>query len=192
KVHAAAACLDAYEAPGDDAWLTRAIAVMHHCRRAHWDDTKGGFFDVARDRTGSAYLATPAKPAQDAPTPSGNGVAALVLARLSALTEDREFRRLLDRQLATFAGAAAQLGLHAATLLRALDWALNPATRVEVSGPRGKGGAACAMHLVALQAYRPRKIVIRRSADQPAATVCVGTTCTISLATPEAPPKLMR
>ena len=34
---------------------------------------------MARDRTGSAYLATPAKPVQDAPTPSANGVAALVL-----------------------------------------------------------------------------------------------------------------
>src|SRR5437667_321280 len=163
----------------------KQLKVARHCVRAHWDEQAGGFFDLARDRPGAAYLATPAKPAQDAPTPSGNGVAALVLARLSALTEDREFRRLLDRQLATFAGAAAQLGLHAATLLRALDWALNPATRVEVSGPRGEGGAACAMHLVALQAYRPRKIVIRRSADQPAATVCVGTTCSLPVATPE-------
>src|SRR2546423_369133 len=88
NVHAAAAFLDAFEATGDDAWLTRALTVMHHCRRAHWDDAKGGFFDVARDRTGSAYLATPAKPVQDSPTPSAHGVAALVLARLSALTDD--------------------------------------------------------------------------------------------------------
>src|SRR5690349_1422520 len=69
NVHAAAAFLDAYEATGDDAWLTRANSVMHYCSRAHWDDAKGGFFDVARDRTGAAYLATPAKPVQDAPTP---------------------------------------------------------------------------------------------------------------------------
>src|SRR5205085_2680163 len=62
NVHAAAAFLDAYESTGDEAWLTRAITVMQHCREAHWDEAKGGFFDVARDRTGSAYLATPAKP----------------------------------------------------------------------------------------------------------------------------------
>jgi len=187
NVQAAAALLDAYEATGDEAWLERAIAVARHCSRAHWDDQAGGFFDVARDRPGAAYLATPAKPVQDAPTPSGNGVAALVLARLSRLTEDQEWRRLLDRQLASFAGAAPQLGLHAATLLRAMDWALNPATRVEVSGPRGEGGgsAACAMHLLALQTYRPRKIVIRKTAAQPAATVCVGTTCSLPVATPE-------
>ena len=192
NVHAAAAFLDAFEATGDEAWRTRAITVMQQCRRAHWDDAGGGgggggggFFDVARDRTGSAYLATPAKPVQDAPTPSGNGVAALVLARLAALTDDAQWRGLLDRQLATFGGAASQLALYGATLLRAVDWALNPVTRVEVSGVRGPG-AACDMHLLALQAYRPRKIVIRATADRPGATVCVGTTCSLPVATPDA------
>src|SRR5206468_8349810 len=50
NVDAAAAFLDAWEATGDEAWLTRAIAVMRYCGRAHWDDAQGGFFDVARDR----------------------------------------------------------------------------------------------------------------------------------------------
>ncbi len=184
NVHGAAAFLDAYEATGDDEWLKRAIAVLHFCVRAHWDDTAGGFFDVARDRGGAAYLATPAKPVQDAPTPSGNGVAALVLARLWALTDDREWRRLLDRELETFAGTARELSLYGATFLRAVDWAVNPITRIEVAGPRGDG-PACAMHLLALQTYRPRKVVLRRVATQPAATVCVGTTCSLPVATPE-------
>jgi len=185
NVHAAAAFLDAYESTGDEAWLTRAITVMQHCREAHWDKGKGGFFDVARDRTGSAYLATPAKPVQDAPTPSGNGVAALVLARLAALTDDAQWRRLLDRQLATFGGAASQLALYGATLLRAIDWALSPVTRIEVSGVRGPG-AACDMHLLALETYRPRKVVIRKTAETPAATVCVGTTCALPVTAPDA------
>src|SRR2546426_1807994 len=84
--------------------------------RSHWDEAAGGFFDVARDRSGAAYLATPAKPVQDSPTPSANGVAALVLARLWAVTDDNEWRRLLDRQLATFGGAASHLALYGATL----------------------------------------------------------------------------
>src|SRR5205823_1144993 len=135
NIQAAAAFLDAYEATGEDAWLTRALAVVRHCVRVHWDETDGGFSDLARDRAGAAYLATPAKPIQDAPTPSANGVAALVLARAAAITDHPEWRRLLDRQLATFAGAAAQLSLYGATLLRAVDWALNPVTRIEVAGP---------------------------------------------------------
>jgi len=191
NVHAAAAFVDVYEATGDDAWLTRAIAVMHYCGRTHWDAEKGGFFDVARDRSGAAYLATPAKPVQDSPTPSANGVAALVLARLWAVTDDKEWRHLLDRQLATFGGAAPQLALYGATLLRAVDWAVNSGTRVEVLGPRGEG-AACHMHLLALQAYRPRKVVLRKTAERPTATVCVGTTCSLPVATPEALGDLLR
>ncbi len=191
NVHAAAAFLDAYEATGEDLWLTGAISVMQYCGRAHWDDAQGGFFDVARDRTGAAYLATPAKPVQDAPTPSANGVAALVLARLWAVTDDREWRRLLDRQLATFGGAASQLSLYGATLVRAVDWALNPVTRVEVLGPRGEG-AACDMHLLALQTYRPRKLVVRKTAERPSATVCVGTSCSLPVTTREALGDLLR
>ncbi|HKW42290.1 MAG TPA: thioredoxin domain-containing protein [Gemmatimonadales bacterium] len=185
NVHAAAAFLDAFEATGDDAWLSRAITVMHYCDRAHWDGASGGFFDLARDSGGTAYLGTPAKPVQDAPTPSGNGVAALVLARLWALTDGTDWRRLLDRQLQTFGGAAPQLTLYGATLLRAVDWAVNPITRIAVSGPQGPG-AACDMHLLALETYRPRKIVVRKIATAPTATVCVGTSCSLPVTTPAA------
>jgi len=41
------------------------------------------------------------------------------------------------------------------------------------------------MHLLALQTYRPRKVVIRRVAEAPAATVCVGTACSLPVASPE-------
>jgi uncharacterized protein YyaL (SSP411 family) len=185
NVQSAAAFLDAYEATGDDRWLERATAVMEHCRAAHWDEAAGGYFDTAKNLHGPAYLAHAAKPVQDAPTPSPNGVAALVLARLWALTEKPDWRRALDRHLAATGGAAAELSLYGATLLRAMDWALNPVTRIEVAGPRGDG-PACEMHLLALQAYRPRKVVVRRTADGPQATVCVGTTCSLPVTTPDA------
>ena len=190
NVQAAAAFLDAYEATGDQPWLDRGVAVMRHCAAAHWDDAAGGYFDLARDHAGTAYLAAPAKPVQDAPTPSPNGTAALVLARLCALTDAAEWRVTFDRQLAAFAGAAGELSLYGAALLRAADWALRPVSRIEVTGPRGPG-AACAMHLVALQAYRPRKVVVRTTGDAPAATVCVGTTCSLPVATPEALAELL-
>jgi uncharacterized protein YyaL (SSP411 family) len=193
NVHAAAAFLDAYEATGDGQWLARTVTLVQYCLRAHWDAAAGGFFDTARGGSGAAeaYLATPAKPVQDAPTPSGNGVAALVLARLWALSDDAQWRGLLDRQLATFAGAAGLLSLHGATLVRAVDWAVHPVTRIEVSGPLGPG-PACDMHLLALQTYRPRKVVVRKEAAQPAAVVCVGTTCSLPVTTPAALSEMMR
>jgi uncharacterized protein len=186
NVQAAAALLDAYEATGTTSWLDRAVEVMAYCDAAH-GDAAGGYFDVAGERgvgAAVAYLETRAKPIQDAPTPSPNGVAALVLARLWALTGQAEWRARLDRQLSAFAGGAGELGLYGATLLRAGDWAVHPVTRIEVAGPAGEG-PACAMHLLALQAYRPRKVVVRTVAGAPAATVCVGTTCSLPVASPE-------
>jgi len=143
-----------------------------------------GFFDLATSN-GVAYLATRAKPCQDAPTPSSNGVAALVLARLWALTGAAEWRERLDATLRAFAGGAADLSLYGATLFRAMDWAINPVTRIEVTGPRGTG-PACTMHLQALQVYRPRKVVVRTFGAEPSATVCVGTTCSLPVVTPDA------
>ena len=191
NVQSAAAFLDAFEATGRADWRERAVAVMGYCAIAHradhrgGGDSAGGYFDLPQGRDGTGYLGAPARPIQDAPTPSSNAVAALVLARLWALTDDPEWRARLDRQLGVFAGAAVDLGLHGATLLRAMDWALHPVTRIEVSGPPGEG-PACAMHLLALQAFRPRKVVVRRIAERAAATVCVGTTCSLPVATPEA------
>src|SRR5581483_1110900 len=81
--------------------------------------------------------------------------------RLAALTDDAEWRELLSKQVEAFGGMVAELSLYGATLASAVDWAVNPVPRVEVSGPDGPG-TACNMHLVALQAYRPRKVVIRK------------------------------
>ena len=184
QVHAAAALLDAHEATGEPVWLERATAVMHYCLAAHWDTASGGFFDLA-STDGEAYLATRAKPSQDAPTPSSNGVAGLVLARLWALTGSAEWRERLDATLRAFAGNAANFSLYGATLFRAMDWASHPVTRIEVAGPKGEGPART-MHRQALKAYRPRKVVVRTFAAAPSATVCVGPTCSLPVTTPDA------
>ena len=184
-VQSAAAFLDAYEATGREEWLRRAAAIMTHCGSAHWDESGGGYFDLPAGADGRAYLGARAKPAQDAPTPSPNGVAALVLARLWATTDGPDWRARLDRQLDAFAGAIPELGLHGATLVQAVDWAVHPITRIEVAGPAGEG-PACGMHLLALQTYRPRKVVVRRTAERVSATVCVGTTCSLPVSTPTA------
>ena len=184
NVQSAAAFLDAYEATGEAAWLDRVTAVMTYCRKAHAAGTGGaGYFDIAATN-GTAYLATRARPVQDAPTPSPNGVAGLVLARLAALTDHPAWRAQRDMHLRAFAGSARELSLYGATLLRAIDWAVHPVTRIEVAGPPGDG-PACAMHLLALQTYRPRKVVVRKLAERPAATVCVGTSCSLPVSTPE-------
>jgi uncharacterized protein len=197
NVQCAAAFLDAFEATGRDDWRDRAVAVMTYCAEAHGaahpGDEPGGYFDLAQrpGEAATAYLTARAKPVQDAPTPSANAVAALVLARLWALTDAPQWRVRLDRQLAAFAGSATALGLYGATLLEAIDWAVGAVTRVEVHGPAGPG-PACAMHLLALQTFRPRTVVVRRIAELPRATVCVGATCSLPVAEPAALRELLR
>jgi hypothetical protein len=48
------------------------------------------------------------------------------------------------------------------------------------------------MHWRALQAYRPRKVVVRTPGERAIATVCVGPTCSLPVSTPEALGDLLR
>ena len=55
---------------------------MERVWREYHDPEQGGLFDTPRGSGGEGMLPAPAKPVQDTPTPSPNGVAALTAARL--------------------------------------------------------------------------------------------------------------
>ena len=118
QVQIAAAALDAYETTGDREWLAWAEAIMERVWRDYWDEGSGGFFDTARDREGEeGLLPARAKPVQDTPTPSPNGVAGIALARLHAAHRRR--RGGASGRVhwsAAFAGGASELGLHGCRL----------------------------------------------------------------------------
>jgi uncharacterized protein YyaL (SSP411 family) len=190
QVHLAAAAIDAFEATGDRAWLDRATGLMDHVWE-RYRAAEGGLRD-RRETRGEGLLPQPVVPGLDAPTPSPNGVAALALGRLAAHTGDQRWTLRRDQLLAAFGGGVADLGLHGATLLRAADWALAPATHIVVvaaSDPRGQP-----LRRAARAAFRPRKVVtllepgasphglpapVRAMLDgqAPRAYVCVGATC---------------
>jgi uncharacterized protein len=158
QVQTAAASLDAYEMSGDRSWLDWAVRLMDRVW-ADYHDEGGGLFDTALTRTEQAgLLPAKAKPVQDTPTPSPNGVAGIVCARLYEMTLDQ---RWLDRGtalLTAFGGRARELGLYAATYLLALDWHLNPVTHlVVVSGREDSPGIE--MHRDALSGFLPRRVV---------------------------------
>jgi uncharacterized protein YyaL (SSP411 family) len=159
QVNVAAAALDAYEHTGKRAWLDWAVAIMNRVWREYRDSEAGGLFDQALDQAGEGLLPTRAKPVQDAPTPSGNGVAALVAARLSELTGDPEWIARRDAIVNASAGRAGELGLHGATMLLAIDWAIHPAAHVVIAD-HGTG-AADALHRQSLSAFLPRRVVQR-------------------------------
>jgi hypothetical protein len=158
QVQVAAAALDAYETTGDREWLGWAEGLMDRVWADYWDGEGGGLFDTARGRTDEAgLLPARAKPMQDTPTPSPNGVAGIVTARLHQLTGEARWQERGAALLAAFAGRAAELGLYAATYLLAVDWQLNPATHLVVVGdPRDP--KVQAMHRAAMAAFVPRRV----------------------------------
>ena len=204
QVQTAAAALDAHEATGDVAWLDWAVALMERVWREYRDADRGGLFDRARASGGEGLLGSRVKPVEDAPTPSANGVAAVVCGRLAELTGEQVWRERTAELLRAFAGRTAELGLHAATYLLALDRHLHAPTHYVVVGAKDDA-VADRMHRLALAAYAPRRTVQRLSAEEigtralPAALAamvnrnagaagyaCVGTSCSAPAGTEEA------
>jgi uncharacterized protein YyaL (SSP411 family) len=169
QVQTAAAALDAHETTGELEWLTWAERLMDRVWADYWDERGGGLFDTARDRGAEpGLLPARAKPVQDTPTPSPNGVAGIVFARLHELTGDPHWRERGLAVLRAFAGRAGELGLYAATFLLAIDWLLSPATHLVIVGDAGDP-VADRMHADALGTFVPRRVV-RRITPKDAAT----------------------
>lgn len=158
QVQTAAAALDAYEVTGDDDWLTWAQALMARVWREYRDPEQGGLFDRSEGAGGPGLLPARLKPVEDTPTPSANGVAGTVLARLADLTGDSSWRDRGAELLSAFARQDSALGLHMAAYLSALDWHLSPTTHLVVVG-QADDPRAVAMHREALSGYAPRRIV---------------------------------
>ena len=205
QVQVAAAALDAYEVTGEAAWIDWAERVMDRVWADYWDPEAGGLFDTARGRGPEpGLLPARAKPVQDAPTPSPNGVAGVVWARLHQVTGEARWRERSEALVRSFAGRASDLGLYAATYLLAVDWHLNPVTHLVVVGEAGDR-TADRMHAAALARFVPRRVVHRVSLASPGfrslpaavtgmvatgrvprAYACVGTTCSAPAETAEA------
>ncbi len=190
QVQMAQASLDAYEVTAEARYLRVAREVMDVTVRDYWDEP--GFLDVPGSTRGPA-LEVAHKPVQDAPTPSANGTAALVLLRLSRLLDQPTYRDVAERLLAAFAPGLASHGLYAAQLFIALDDLLHEPAHVTIIGSR-TDPRTTALHEAALTAWRPDKIISHHdgAADtsipevvkamlgrtfEPTAYVCAGTAC---------------
>ena len=113
----AIACLDAYEASSDLSYFRFAQALGDAMIERFFDSTSGGFFDAEPEANGASLgvLGTRRKPLQDSPTPAGNPMAAIALMRLHHYTGADGYRDKAEQTLETFAGAAEQFGIFAAT-----------------------------------------------------------------------------
>jgi uncharacterized protein len=127
--------LDAWEASGEMRYFDAAQQIADAMLTKFYDATGGGFFDTelnAEERIGA--LAARRKPLQDAPTPAGNAVAATVLLRLAALTNDKRYETRAQETLETFGGVVEHFGLYAASYALALRRMIEPPLQVCVVG----------------------------------------------------------
>jgi uncharacterized protein len=191
QAHLAMALLTAYEVTADARYLTAARTTMDVVVRDFWDGE--AFRDVPRSAGGPA-LDVPYHPLQDSPTPSGNGVAALVLLRLGRLFGTTAERELVERLLTTSAPGLAEHGLHASALFLALDEFLYEPAHVTIIGPPDDPRTV-ALRTAALRTWRPDRLISHHGdgptgallpevvramlarGGAPAAYVCAGTVC---------------
>jgi len=165
--------LDAFEAGGDADWLQNAEAVMRLSLQHFWDPKGGGFFDLkATPGPGASVLAVKRKPVEDSPSPSANGVAAVVLQKLHHLTGNDDYRLRHDELIRAFAGEASRLGgIFGGGYFRAAELWLHPPAQVVVVGPR-QDTRTQALRRVAVETFSPGKTVLsaeRADAYVPAA-----------------------
>jgi uncharacterized protein YyaL (SSP411 family) len=115
QVQMAGALLDAFEAKLDRRYFDAAERVAKLVLDKYIDEIGGGFFDRSADAPPMGGLDVRRRPLQDAPTPAGNPVAAMLLDRLYAYTGEARYLQQAEATLDAFAGLAPQYGLFAAT-----------------------------------------------------------------------------
>jgi len=164
----ALACLDAYEATADLSYFKFAHAITDAMIARFFDATSGGFFDSEPAAEGKSLgvLATRRNPLQDSPTPAGNPMAAIALARMYHYTSDSGYHDKAEQTLETFAGVAEQFGIFAATYGIAVVHLLESPVQVVVIAGDEAGDTASALHAAAVAPFAFNKSTVLLAGNQ--------------------------
>ncbi|HEX2849976.1 MAG TPA: thioredoxin domain-containing protein [Acidimicrobiales bacterium] len=121
------------EASGHARWIEEARSAATQMLELFGDPDGGGLFTTGAD---AERLIVRQKEAYDGATPSANGVAAVALLRLAALTGDEDLRRAGEGIVAWLAGAMREHPIAFTYALAALDLVVSGATEVAIVGER--------------------------------------------------------
>jgi uncharacterized protein YyaL (SSP411 family) len=132
-----AALIDAFtrlaEATGESRWMSEAIDTADAMLKLFWDDAGGGLFTNGHD---AERLITRSKDIIDNAVPSANGVAAVALVRLGALTGNDEYRQRAEAIIRLVAEPLRSHPTAFAHFLAAVDLAAAPITEIAIVGDR--------------------------------------------------------
>jgi uncharacterized protein YyaL (SSP411 family) len=155
-----------YESTFDERWFVAARGLMDSVID-RFADPEGGFFDTAIDHE---LLVTRPRDVQDNATPSGSGMASLVLLRLAAFTGEGRYRAIAERALATITPFAARYPTAFAMWLQAIDLSLADVAEVAIVGPLDDP-ATGALIRVASGGYAPNRVVAASALDDDASAI---------------------
>jgi uncharacterized protein len=196
--------LTLYEATGELEWFEATLSVANKMIEEFWDDQDGGFFYTGKSHQS---LIVRAKDYFDNATPSGNSVAAEVMLRLAALTNNDDYRRRAVTILRLIADSLRRYPSGFGRALCALDFYLGSPKEIAIIGDSDLPQTRLLRKSV-WQPYVPNKVVAQavpgddRSSelipllrdrpllnDLPTAYVCEHFTCSEPVTDPE---KLIR
>jgi len=131
------ALIDAFtrlaEATGQARWIVEARAVADALLNLFWDDERGGVFTTGHD---AEALITRTKDLMDNATPGANGLAAVGLLRLAALTGDERYRERGEAIVRLVGAMAVDHPTAFGHVLAAVDLVARGTTEVVVAGDR--------------------------------------------------------
>jgi hypothetical protein len=160
------AALDAWQTTGEMRYYSTACDLMDSAIDRFYDPVAGGFFDAEKPAEGKrslGVLGARRKPLQDAPTPAGNPMAAILLLRLHELNGRADYAAKARQTLEAFAGVVEHFSLYAATYALALQRLITPPMQVCIIG---NDELARSLEATALAQYAVNKSVVRLTREQ--------------------------
>lgn len=128
--------VELYEATLDIEYLEKALRLVTDMRELFWDDHAGGFFYYGKD---GEMLITRGKELYDGAIPSGNSMAAWVMARLSRMTVNAELDGLVQKMFKVFAAEVVRYPRAYAVFLLAVDFYYRSPRQLVIASQAGQG-----------------------------------------------------
>lgn len=123
--------LELYMVTGDAKNLDGTQRLASFILKHFWDSRgSGGFYDRVEEEGAEGDLRRPEK------SPHENSLAAEFLLKLSAVTDNDDFKEVARKALGLFAASYSELGLLASCYARSVELAINGPVRIEIIGSR--------------------------------------------------------
>lgn len=197
----ASGALDLYEATLDPEYLRFAVDLAEGMLKRFYDPHEGGFWQSTAD---AGDLILRLKDDYDGAEPSANSVASLLLLRLGAICDRKDFKEAAQKTIRLFGERLQQLPQAMPHMLLALNFWLEEPRRVVLVGDPAAAQTMELLHATH-SVYQPRKVILGtqgpveefsktlpKDKEKIVAYLCTGTACQPPTADPEKLKSLMR